>query len=263
MSEEEVIKYGPEIHSPIFIRKLEEKDNFGNILAIFKCRFNGCNNEFQNPYNRVKNKITKSCGCYADYNKKHMFLKHGRSYTSEYKIWTGLKIRCTNPKFKRYKGRGIKVCERWTDEEFGFINFINDMGPRPSKKHSVERRDNNGDYCPENCYWATMKEQSRNRENNVPIEYKGQTKILRDWTNELKLNHRTIYNRLISGWKIEEAFETPIIQKNILYEYNGKELTLKEWSIELNIDYSTLVYHTGKMKRNMYDIVKIREKTLG
>lgn len=84
-----------------------------------------------------------------------------------YDIWNTMRQRCYNPKatgFKRYGGRGIKVCDRWLES---FWNFVNDIGPRPSPEHSVDRRENDGDYAPDNCHWATRIQQARNRANYI------------------------------------------------------------------------------------------------
>lgn len=119
-----------------------------------------------------------------------------------------MKQRCNNPKnaqFFRYGARGIAVCRRWLK----FENFFADMGSKPSPKHSVERKDNNGPYAPDNCVWATMKEQSANKRNNVLITAFGKTMIMKEWAREVGINYQTISARLIAGWTPEIALTAP------------------------------------------------------
>lgn len=97
----------------------------------------------------------------------------------EYKIWTAMKTRCYNRRatqYHRYGARGIFICQRWLGDG-GFARFLSDMGERPAG-HSIERRDNSGPYSPENCFWATQKQQCRNRENNRRLEWQGRTLVL-------------------------------------------------------------------------------------
>ena len=136
--------------------------------------------------------------------------KHGKSYTDEYKIYIGIKKRCYNPNstaFNRYGGRGIKVCDRWLES---FENFLEDMGDRPSKNHSIDRIDVNGDYSPENCRWADNKTQMRNRKNTKIINYKGSVKPISQFCEELALPYRVVYERIKMGWSVEKAFTTPV-----------------------------------------------------
>jgi len=153
--------------------------------------------------------------------------------TSEYRIWLTLRSRCNNPKatgFHRYGGRGIKCCSRWDS----FKLFLKDMGPRPSKKHSIERRNNDKGYTPRNCYWGTSKQQSRNNSRNVKITYKGRTLVLQDWAEVLGIKHETLQHRIYAGWPIALAF-------TVKPPYHGRRHKIKpEAKTKITIDGKTL-----------------------
>lgn len=182
--------------------------------ATFKCQ---CGKEFIAILNKVKRYHTKSCGCIKDKNISELNLKHGHAKVGkvipEFNIWWAMISRCNNIKnkaFKNYGGKGVKVCDRWANS---FENFYADMGNRPTNKHTLDRFPNKyGNYEPANCRWATMKEQQNNRTNNLLIEYNGDKKTLSEWSEILKFNYATIYNRIKVGWSIERAFETPILK---------------------------------------------------
>jgi len=145
--------------------------------------------------NNVRSGHTTSCGCLAVELVSKRMTTHGRTMTSEYKTWKGMTQRCSNPKDKRYSdygGRGIKVCQRWKC----FENFLEDMGLRPSAAHSIERENNDGNYEPGNCRWATAAEQSRNRRGNTRITYNGETRILADWADYFGIKRSTMRGRL-------------------------------------------------------------------
>ena len=130
--------------------------------------------------------------------------------TSEHNIWRAIKARCHSVgsvSYAWYGGRGIRVCERWFDS---FENFFADMGPRPSKAHSVDRIDNDGNYEPGNCRWATRKEQQRNKRNNRLITYNGETMCLEAWADRLGIGWATIHERLDRGWSVADALSRPI-----------------------------------------------------
>ncbi len=136
--------------------------------------------------------------------------KDGAWRTPTWHIWQGMIQRCRNPKnpsFKNYGGRGIKVCERWMD----FDSFLADMGQRPAGMEIDRFPDNDGDYEPGNCRWATDAEQSRNNSRNVRLEYQGETKVLSDWASERGMAATTLWARLFKlGWTLERALTTPL-----------------------------------------------------
>lgn len=136
-------------------------------------------------------------------------MTHGLSKTTEYRTWNAMLQRCQNPKntaFNRYGGRGIIVCDRWQL----FENFYADMGPRPSPKHSIDRINNDGDYEPDNCRWATPHEQARNKRGNYLVEWRGEIKCLTEWSEVVGLTCDTIKRRLDSGWSVERVMTTKV-----------------------------------------------------
>ena len=112
-------------------------------------------------------------------------------------------------KFPQYGGRGIKVCARWKK----FANFLEDVGPRPSKEHSIDRIDTLGNYEPGNCKWSTRDEQARNRRDSVFVNYQGKRMLLLDVVKELGLSRGIVYGRLKLGWPLETALAMPVRAK--------------------------------------------------
>ncbi len=118
--------------------------------------------------------------------------------------------RCLNPRSKaysRYGGRGITVCDRW--RKGGFRVFIADMGPRPSLRYSIDRVNNDGNYEPGNCRWATKKEQNRNRRDNRVIEFRGQRRSVAEWGEVTGLGESCVRLRLNRGWSVERSLTAP------------------------------------------------------
>lgn len=133
---------------------------------------------------------------------------HNMSRTPEYKTRVRAISRCldkNNPSYHLYGGRGITVCEAWLDS---FEAFYRDMGPRPSSQHSIERIDNNGNYEPSNCKWATPLEQGRNRRNNRLITHDGETLCLTEWAIRVGITKSQLVKRIVR-WGVTKALTTP------------------------------------------------------
>ena len=152
-----------------------------------------------------------SCGCYLKERQREANTTHGMSKTSEFFAYTNMMTRCYNKKnsrYNRYGARGIAVCDRWLGEN-GRFNFHADMGEKPSPGHSLERKDNNGPYSPENCIWADKMTQGQNTSRVRNFTHNGKTQCMSAWCRELGLSSTGILTRLVHGWSIERILSTP------------------------------------------------------
>lgn len=150
-----------------------------------------------------------SCGCLHLEIQRKRFTKHGMARTPEYVAWQAMRQRCENPdnpEFKNYGARGIKVCSAWES----FPSFFADMGLRPGTGYSIERENNDKGYSPDNCKWATMAEQSDNKQQSRKIIYDGRTQSLTTWAREKGIKPPTLYSRLCDGWTVHDALTTPV-----------------------------------------------------
>jgi hypothetical protein len=150
-----------------------------------------------------------SCGCHRLERTIANSTSHGMSNSPEFNVWMKIKGRCNNPSnraYQDYGGRGIRVCDKWLKS---FETFFADMGPRPSRNHSIDRIDNAGNYEPGNCRWATAKEQARNRRSNWKIEYEGEIYLITDLAARSVVSTRGFVNRIKAGWPVHEALNTP------------------------------------------------------
>jgi hypothetical protein len=141
-------------------------------------------------------------------NRRHNQERHGMTGTPEYFAWNNMLMRCLLEDRKdahRYKDHGVTVCERW----LSFANFFADMGRKPSPKHKIDRIDNNGNYEPSNCRWATKQEQCRNRSTTRNLTFQGKTMCIREWSKVTGIKRQTIQQRLKNGWSVEDTLTKP------------------------------------------------------
>lgn len=176
----------------------------------FQCEC-GNTHEVEATYVRIGN--TKSCGCLkreARAANGRANATHGKAGSPIYKVWRRMITRCTNPNvdtFKNYGGRGISVCKLWRES---FEAFYADMGDRPSKDHSIDRINNDGNYEPGNVQWSTRKEQARNKRKNRIVIVNGASMTLAEAVEKSGLKYNVVLMRLCSGWSVERALGTPV-----------------------------------------------------
>jgi len=185
--------------------------------------------------------ITQSCGCFQKERTSEASKTHGLSSTLLYGIWFNMRARCmkqSNKSYVNYGERGIYVCDRWKDS---FENFYEDMGPRPSTKHSLDRIDNNGPYSPDNCRWVTNDIQASNKRSNRNITYNGKTQTFAQWCKELNLPRLKVLKRLLRGWDFEQAISVEGNARLDMYTIDGKTQHLNAWCRELGMNAPTVV----------------------
>lgn len=175
---------------------------------VFRC---DCGKVVTKDKGSVTRGLQKTCGCKID----SKAITHGKTKTSEYGIWQQMKKRCHNSNgvgHHRYQGRGIKVCDRWRES---FENFYEDMGDRPSNRHSIDRVDNDGDYEKGNCRWATVSEQSNNKSTNIYHDFLGQKMTLSQLLSLTDVSKTELHRRLNSGMSVYMAITKPTKKRAI------------------------------------------------
>lgn len=186
-----------------------ENNNRGNAMWRCKC---DCGNEIITRGSCLTTGNTKSCGCYRLEQIISRCKTHGKSHSRIHNEWQNMKKRCFDEQCKSYRdygGRGITICAEWLGEH-GAENFISWACKNGYEENlQIDRIDNNGNYCPENCRWATKKEQANNRRSNILITYNGKTQTLKQWCEELGLNYVLTRQRIRRNhWSAEKAFTT-------------------------------------------------------
>lgn len=178
-----------------------------SLKYIYNCKCD-CGKEFKAEISNLRNGHTKSCGCLKSLNKAS--ITHHLTKTPEYRTWSDIKTRCYNSKTSKYKyygGKGITMSNEWKNS---FLQFFEDMGEKPSKNHSIERDDVDGNYCKENCRWILMSEQGKNKTNSIKITYNGVTENPEYWESITGLPKSLIINRYGKKWSIQDILETSI-----------------------------------------------------
>jgi len=171
-----------------------------------------CGKIHQVRVHRLRSGETKSCGCLKAEVLKTCNIKHGAARgnraTSTYKSWLGMKERALNTDhhaYQRYGGRGITICDRWVNS---FEAFLEDMGECPVGM-SIDRINNDGNYEPTNCRWATAQQQSENRKSNIWIEHQGQRMLIAHWAKRIGMTHSSLRERFKKGWSVERCLTQP------------------------------------------------------
>lgn len=180
-------------------------------------------------------------------NWKHGHWSGGKG-TKTWKAWAAMWSRCTNSNIENYPhygGRGIKVCERWRS----FENFLADVGEIAAGM-SIDRIDNDGDYCPQNVRIVSSKDQANNRSNNVRLTVHGVTKTVAQWCDETGLPFNTIRNRMIWGWSPEDCILPANATRNIMLTVDGVTKSVVDWSKETGISNDTI---TRRKRRGWSD----------
>lgn len=178
----------------------------------WSCR---CDCGFETPVDAGSLRSGRSAGCIRCHTSTRPARKHGQKRTRLYNIWSRMKGRCGNPNdaaFPRYGGRGLSVCQEWADCFEAFAAWAAETGY--AEHLTIDRKDNNGDYRPDNCRWATYAEQNRNYSRNRPIEYRGRTVLICDLAVEVGLPQDVLKNRILRyGWDVERAVAEPVAKR--------------------------------------------------
>lgn len=233
----------------IVIERVVDKERENKQHTTFWKCICDCGGQIVCSRNHLLDGHIRSCGCLHDENSKTSNKTHGLYHTRIHAIWTNMIQRCTNPKNKkyyRYGGRGIKVCDEWRKFE-NFYNWSVDNGYNEflkAKQCTIDRKNNDGDYCPENCRWTTSTVQSGNKSDNVYLTFNGETHSSPEWAEIIGISSKVISERKRKGWTDEKCLTTPVrenykkvICDNIIYpsikecakKYNVMSVTMGDW----------------------------------
>lgn len=182
-----------------------DRDKHRHIVWLCRCE---CDKTIKVPSVHLTTKGTVSCGCARIDRVGALNMTHGLSHHPLFSTWQGMMRRCNYPDPRNrhlYKGRGISVCDEWSNNPQAFFDHASQLLHCGEKGYTLDRIDNNGNYEPGNVRWATPIEQSRNTRTNRMITYKGETKCLTEWAHDYRIDTGTLTGRLRRGWPIEKA----------------------------------------------------------
>ena len=187
----------------------------------------------------LRDKTPMDCGCGSTARRREAQCTHGMRYSREYRSWAGVLFRCTNPKsdsWKWYGGRGITVCERW----LSFENFYADMGSCPQGL-TIDRKDNDKGYYPDNCRWATMEEQQNNRTNNINVTLGDETKTLKQWAKYFGRSYAVVKARRakgVTGIDLFAASPRKVYGRTV--DFQGEFKTTTQWAAHFGVTYQEM-----------------------
>lgn len=204
---------------------------------------------------------SKSCGCYSREVTSKTKKTHGKSNSKIYAIWNNMLTRCYNPKSDRYLsygGRGISVCDSWRDR---FENFYRDMGDIPSPIHTIGRKDNDGNYCPQNCRWETPEQQSSNTTRSLKSEISGELMTAKQISDKFNVPYSAVSQRIRAGRSGDDLLQDHLGLKMI--KVDGVEKPTTHWMKEAGIPISSFYYHlrNGKSKEDIVRMYLARKST--
>lgn len=194
------------LYGKLRVLRATTKITASSVLIASECRCT-CGNLHVVANSVLRAGETRSCGC-SSLDRR---TRYGLSHDPVYRSWRSMQHRCyveTNDDYHRYGGRGIVVCDRWRES---FAAFVEDMGLRPSSLHTLDRKNNDGNYTPENCRWATKKEQAVNRASTIYLEHNGVRATFSEWSDRLGISRGTIRSRYYAGKSIEQILSTSTI----------------------------------------------------
>lgn len=187
----------------LLVTEFAGRSNSGKVMWKCKC---DCGNTTIVRACCLKSGNSTSCGCLQKERIRSASTTHGGYGSRLHKIWEGIKSRCgcsSDHSYKRYGGRGITVCDEWLHSFEAFRDWALANGYRDDL--TIDRIDNDGPYCPENCHWATMKQQNNNQSRNRVITHNGESRTLAQWAELTGINPETLRNRLNKGWSTDRA----------------------------------------------------------